>query len=93
MRELGARKKSEFCERFIGRNVAVLLEDKIDHRTRLRCGFTTNYLPVAVKADDVNAEVSVRLGGYGNGWLRGEVDPPQSAGHHAQPDRFTASAS
>lgn len=73
MRELGAEKKERFCSSFLGRRLAVLVEDKLDSRSGLRRGFTRNYLPVAVQGEDVNREVSVRIGPYVGGWLRGEV--------------------
>lgn len=71
MRELGAHKKSEFCSRFIGRRVSVLIEEKLEKQTGLRRGFSRNYLPVAVVgADDfLNRELDVRIDRYGGGWL------------------------
>ncbi len=71
MRELGARKKSEFCASFIGRRVSVLIEEKVEKHTGLRRGFSRNYLPVAVGgADDfLNRELDVRIARYGGGWL------------------------
>jgi threonylcarbamoyladenosine tRNA methylthiotransferase MtaB len=71
MRELGAHKKSEFCARFIGRRVSVLIEEKLEKQTGLRRGFSRNYLPVAVAgADDfLNRELDVRIDRYGGGWL------------------------
>ncbi len=71
MRELGARKKSEFCASFIGRRVSVLIEEKVEKDTGLRRGFSRNYLPVAVGgADDfLNRELDVRIDRYGGGWL------------------------
>jgi threonylcarbamoyladenosine tRNA methylthiotransferase MtaB len=75
MRELGARKKSEFCFGFIGRRVAVLIEEKVEKKTGLRRGFSRNYLPVAVSGagEFFNRELDVRLDRYANGWLNGEV--------------------
>ena len=71
MRELGAHKKREFCARFIGRSVSVLIEEKVDSQTGLRRGFSRNYLPVAVAGagDFLNHERDVRIDGYRNGWL------------------------
>ena len=76
MRELGARKKQEFCAGFVGRRVAVLVEGKVDKASGSRRGFSRNYLPVALAGGGVlaNREVSVRLGEYRNGWLRGSVE-------------------
>jgi threonylcarbamoyladenosine tRNA methylthiotransferase MtaB len=86
MRELGARKKSEFCESFVGRNVTVLIEEKLDNRTGLRRGFSRNYLPVAVFGADKfsNRELDVRLERYANGWLNGAV-----VNQHASAIRFS----
>ena len=73
MRELGAGKKEQFYASFRGRQLDVLLEDKIDPQSGFRRGFTRNYLPVAVKGPEVNREISVRIAGYAGGWLCGEV--------------------
>jgi threonylcarbamoyladenosine tRNA methylthiotransferase MtaB len=76
MRELGARKKQEFFERFIGRRASVLLEEKIDQASGRRRGFTRNYLPVAV-ADAgayANREIDVELKQVAGGCLLGELD-------------------
>ena len=78
MRALGARKKDEFCESFIGRRVAVLVEEKVEKRSGLRRGFTQNYLPVAVEAADVNREIGVYLERYSGGWLSGAIAPGES---------------
>jgi threonylcarbamoyladenosine tRNA methylthiotransferase MtaB len=76
MRELGARKKQEFCAGFAGRRVTVLVEGKVDKASGLQRGFSRNYLPVALAGDGAlaNREVAVRLGEYLNGWLHGIVD-------------------
>jgi len=79
MREIGARKKSEFCARFIGRRVSVLIEDKVEKQTGRRRGFSRNYLPVAVAgADDfLNRELDVRIDRYGGGWLNAVIRSAQ----------------
>jgi threonylcarbamoyladenosine tRNA methylthiotransferase MtaB len=71
MRELGARKKHDFCAGFIDARVSVLIEEKIDKARGLRRGFSRNYLPVVVAgADDfLNREMDVRIDGWQNGWL------------------------
>jgi len=76
MRELGARKKQEFCAGFVGQRVAVLVEGKVDKESGSQRGFSRNYLPVALAGAGAlaNREVSVRLGEYRDGWLRGSVD-------------------
>lgn len=73
MRELGARKKSDFCLRFVGRNMDLLVEEKIDKATGLQRGFSRNYLPVAVAGESAlaNRELNVRIDGFRNGWLTG----------------------
>ena len=73
MRELGAIKKRDFCLRFRGRKLSVLIEEKIDRATGLRRGFSRNYLPVLVPADGtlVNREIEVEVEGFEGGWLRG----------------------
>ena len=73
MRELGAIKKRDFCVRFRGRKLSVLIEEKIDRATGLRRGFSRNYLPVLVPADGtlVNREIEVEVEGFEGGWLRG----------------------
>ena len=81
MRELGARKKSEFCAGFVGRSVSVLIEEKVEKKTGLRRGFSRNYLPVAVAgADDfLNCQVDVRIDRYGGGWLSGVANQDSTA--------------
>jgi threonylcarbamoyladenosine tRNA methylthiotransferase MtaB len=71
MRELGARKKRDFCSGFIGSRVSVLVEEKIDRACGLRRGFSRNYLPVIVAGADglLNRELNVRIDGWQNGWL------------------------
>jgi threonylcarbamoyladenosine tRNA methylthiotransferase MtaB len=73
MRELGTRKKAEFCASFVGRRVAVLIEEKVEKQSGLRRGFTRNYLPVAIDGAVVNREIDVRLDGYRDGWLNGAI--------------------
>ena len=81
MRELGARKKSEFCASFIGRRVSVLIEENVEKQTGLRRGFSRNYLPVAVAgADDfLNCELDVRIDRYSGGWLNGVANRDSNA--------------
>ena len=73
MRELGAMKKRDFCVRFRGQKLSVLIEEKIDRATGLRRGFSRNYLPVLVPAGGtlVNREIEVEVEGFEGGWLRG----------------------
>jgi threonylcarbamoyladenosine tRNA methylthiotransferase MtaB len=73
LRELGARKRNAFCAGFLGREVHVLIEEKLDKRTGGHRGFSRNYLPVVVSGGDglVNHEVAVKLEGLEAGWLSG----------------------
>jgi threonylcarbamoyladenosine tRNA methylthiotransferase MtaB len=73
MRELGARKKSDFYSRFVGAYVDVLVEEKLDRTTGFQRGFSRNYLPVAVAAGCTlaNREIRVRIDSLRNGWLTG----------------------
>jgi threonylcarbamoyladenosine tRNA methylthiotransferase MtaB len=63
LRELGRAKKKAFAERFIGRELTVLLEGKCDKVRQLRSGLTENYMRVYVDAPEalVNQLVPVRL--------------------------------
>jgi threonylcarbamoyladenosine tRNA methylthiotransferase MtaB len=81
MRELGARKKSDFCSSFIGKQVSVLIEEKLDKQTGARRGFSRNYLAVNVigSAALANREVSVTLASYVNGTLIGMAAQPERA--------------
>jgi len=78
MRQLGARKKEGFCAGFAGRLAPVLVESKVDKANGSQRGFSRNYLPVALAGSSTlaNREVSVRLGEFRNGWLRGSVETP-----------------
>ena len=73
MRELGAMKKRDFCLRFRGRKLSVLIEAKIDRATGLRRGFSRNYLPVLVFApgNQVNREIEVEIDDFEAGRLHG----------------------
>jgi threonylcarbamoyladenosine tRNA methylthiotransferase MtaB len=88
MRELGAMKKKDFCLRFRGRKLAVLIEEKIDRATGLRRGFSRNYLPVVVSGcgNLVNYEIEVEVERFEGGWLRGtplEIAPARVQCHDA----------
>ena len=75
MRELGERKKKEFWRRFLGEDVSVLIEEKIDRKTGMHRGFSRNYLPVLVygKRDCVNREIRVRLERFDGGCMFGNA--------------------
>ncbi|HEX2230157.1 MAG TPA: tRNA (N(6)-L-threonylcarbamoyladenosine(37)-C(2))-methylthiotransferase MtaB [Candidatus Binatia bacterium] len=69
MRELGAQKNREFCSRFLGRVVEVLVEEKIDVASGRLRGFSRNYLPVTLSGVAANEETTVRLERVENGRL------------------------
>ncbi|HSF59385.1 MAG TPA: tRNA (N(6)-L-threonylcarbamoyladenosine(37)-C(2))-methylthiotransferase MtaB [Candidatus Binatia bacterium] len=73
MRELGTKKKRDFCLRFLGRKASVLIEDKVDGASGWHRGFSRNYLPVVVCSDEnfVNREIEVEIEDFQGGWLRG----------------------
>ncbi len=75
MRELGGQKKSDFYAGFLGRQISLLVEAKVNKISGLQRGFSRNYLPVAVAAaaDLANQEVDVRIDEFRNGWLTGKV--------------------
>jgi threonylcarbamoyladenosine tRNA methylthiotransferase MtaB len=73
MRELGAQKNREFCSKFLGRVVKVLVEEKIDKPSGCLRGFSRNYLPVALTGGAANEEMTVRLEHLENGRLVGHV--------------------
>ena len=86
MRELGAMKKRDFCLRFTGRKLSVLIEEKIDRSTGRHHGFSRNYLPVLVSQGGtlVNREIEVEVEGFEGGWLRGtplEIAPARVQCH------------
>jgi threonylcarbamoyladenosine tRNA methylthiotransferase MtaB len=73
MRELGNKKKQEFCASFVGRVASVLVEGKREGATGLGRGFSRNYLPVLLPTNPVliNREVNVQLERLEDGWLIG----------------------
>jgi len=48
IRQLGIRKREAFTRRFMGRDMTVLLESKLDRETGLMQGFSSNYVHVIV---------------------------------------------
>ena len=75
-RDLGARKKREFCESQVGRRVSVLVEEPAAGEPGALKGYSRNYLPVLLSGgpDLVHREVRVRLREWSRGRLRGEVE-------------------
>ena len=52
LRQLGKRKKIDFYQKFIHLTVEVLIESQRDRKTGLLKGFTSNYIPVLIQAED-----------------------------------------
>ncbi|HSE87978.1 MAG TPA: tRNA (N(6)-L-threonylcarbamoyladenosine(37)-C(2))-methylthiotransferase MtaB [Candidatus Binatia bacterium] len=84
MRELGALKKRDFCLRFRGQKLSVLIEERIDRASGGHRGFSRNYLPVLVSVGGtpVNREIEVEIDGFEGGWLRGA--PSETASDRVQ---------
>jgi threonylcarbamoyladenosine tRNA methylthiotransferase MtaB len=63
LKELDRKKRLQFLERFIGEIRPVLVENRQDESSGLRCGFSDNYLPVLVQSDSTmeNEIVMARL--------------------------------
>jgi threonylcarbamoyladenosine tRNA methylthiotransferase MtaB len=63
LRELGNHKKIEFYQKFIHQKIEILVESQRDRKTGLLKGFTSNYIPVLVQAEDKlkNKLVMVRI--------------------------------
>lgn len=51
LRELDKAKRLTFLQRFLGKIRPVLVENRRDGASSMRCGFSDNYLPVLVQAD------------------------------------------
>jgi threonylcarbamoyladenosine tRNA methylthiotransferase MtaB len=79
LRGIGLRKKQEFYNRMVGKTVPVLLE--ADEEDGCRCGFTGNYVRVAVPAGDApgNSLVDVVLTGLGEDKCMGRVSEGERA--------------
>jgi threonylcarbamoyladenosine tRNA methylthiotransferase MtaB len=70
MRELGRRQKTSFMRGFIGRRLAVLVEEQRNQRTGQPRGYSRNYLPVITRgARLVNREVLATVDGLQGEWL------------------------
>ena len=69
MRRLGLEKKKAFYQRFTGKSVEILIEDKRDKFTGLLKGISTNYIPVYVAGEDnvKNTLVHARIDGVKTG--------------------------
>jgi threonylcarbamoyladenosine tRNA methylthiotransferase MtaB len=76
LRALGAAKRRAFAERFLGKTLEVLVEERQDRETRHLVGFSDNYIPVAVRGDvSANRIVRVRPEAFRNGRLIAEALP------------------
>jgi threonylcarbamoyladenosine tRNA methylthiotransferase MtaB len=78
LRALGQRKREAFAERFAGRTLSVLIEEKRDPTTGLKRGFSENYIPVLVEDGPGAAArriVPVRTERASAGRLFGRVAP------------------
>jgi threonylcarbamoyladenosine tRNA methylthiotransferase MtaB len=75
VRELGAKKKKEFYQQFIGSQVSVLVEQPVDGTNGLYKGYSKNYLPVLFPAERelTNHEVTVILERLESGRLLGRI--------------------
>ena len=75
LRALGKRKRAAFQERFLGREVDVLVEGKREKITGKLTGYSRNYIPVLIDGGDdlVNREVMLSVTGLENGKVFGRV--------------------
>lgn len=76
MRRVGKSKRAAYAQRFIGRNMAVLVEGRPDGKTGLWKGFSDNYIPVMLENGDaslVNRIVEVRADRCADGKIYGKV--------------------
>ncbi len=75
LRDLGRRKRTAFQQRFLGRELEVLVEAKRDKLTGKLRGYSRNYLPFLIEGKDhlVNREVRVLATGLENGRVLGRV--------------------
>jgi threonylcarbamoyladenosine tRNA methylthiotransferase MtaB len=74
VRELGAKKKSEFYRTFVGKQVSVLFERRRSTDDWVK-GYSRNYLPVLARASTswVNRELEVKITGLERDCLVGEA--------------------
>ena len=72
LRRLSERKKRAYHERFVGRELEVLVQERKEGG--MVKGLSRNYIPVMLPGDDnlINSEISVRITGTGKELLRGE---------------------
>ena len=76
LRSLGQKKRCAFAERFLGKTLQVLVEDRRDRGTGMLKGFSRNYIPVLVEKGDsslVNREIDVVVIETADGRVTGRV--------------------
>ena len=75
MRCLGQLKRLQFYRSFIGNQVEILVESTPHAATGLLKGFSSNYMPVLIDADDdqINKLVTVKLTDQINDSLMGTI--------------------
>lgn len=76
LRALGQRKRLAFAERFLGKTLSVLVEDRRNSATGMFQGFSRNYIPVLienVESSLVNREIDVVVIGTAEGRVIGKV--------------------
>jgi len=73
LRDLGERKRRAFCEGFVGRELAVLVQSRGQDGEAV--GLSRNYLPVRVSdyTGEMNAEVTVQVTGVTADGVRGVI--------------------
>jgi threonylcarbamoyladenosine tRNA methylthiotransferase MtaB len=89
MRELGRRKKDQFCRQFVGRRLAVLVEETREKKTGYARGFSRNYLPVIARdlGNVSNREVWVSVDRFDGDWLSGALAPDGAAAVYGARER------
>ena len=80
MRELGSQKKNAFCSSFVGRRVAVLVEEQTKGSDGDWRGFSRNYLPIHISSAGglSNREIMVEIAEFHNGRLTGLPVAPEA---------------
>ncbi len=75
LRALGRRKKAAFQGRFLGRELEVLVEERRDKLTGRLKGYSRNYIPVLIEAEDdlVNREIRVSVTDLEDGRVLGRA--------------------
>ena len=81
LRALGKQKRLAFYERFLGKELDVLVEDRKDKGSGTLKGFSRNYIPVFLAEDEsalvqpdwMNREIKVRIAGVSEQGVTGRV--------------------